>query len=382
MTADTTNRKLMCLTMIVKNEARTIRRSIESLAGQADCIAILDTGSTDGTKVLAEEAGAAAGVPTVVASGPFVDFADARNRSLKLAEETFDAAFAFVLSGDEWLIDEDKKLIEFAFDHLIDASGSSHNVQVEFNKHRFDQTRLVRLGAGWQYRGAVHEALVRDGSPPVTSRVPGAYVFHDAENVDGDRRRRRMYRDLEILQEQIRVTPDDTRVQFYLAQTLEDLGYTEQAHEAYARRVRMGGWNEEQYEAAFRMGRTGLFMGKTHHQLVELHLAAHAIDPRRAEPIYSIAYGYRFQAAQDPKFWTQCWLFASYGAAIPYPTECRLFVDSEVYSYKLADLAGISGFHTGHFELGEKYAQQAAAAKPDDQRIQRNLKLYVDRKAS
>ena len=45
----------ICLTMIVKNEAETIKRCIDSVKDHIDYLVICDTGSTDGTQDLIKE---------------------------------------------------------------------------------------------------------------------------------------------------------------------------------------------------------------------------------------------------------------------------------------------------------------------------------------
>ncbi|TFI59630.1 glycosyltransferase [Sphingomonas parva] len=84
----------LALVMIVRNEARSLARCLESVRGVVDRIIVLDTGSTDATVEIARSLGAE------VHHAPWPnDFAAARNAALDLS----DADWNLILDGDEWL---------------------------------------------------------------------------------------------------------------------------------------------------------------------------------------------------------------------------------------------------------------------------------------
>ncbi len=87
------------LSMIVKNEAETLRHCLQSVSGIVSQIVIADTGSTDGTADIAREFGA------TVISVPWENhFANARNAALRLMETDW----VLVLDADEELDSEAK----------------------------------------------------------------------------------------------------------------------------------------------------------------------------------------------------------------------------------------------------------------------------------
>ncbi|WP_233476275.1 glycosyltransferase family 2 protein [Paenibacillus sonchi] len=91
--------------MIVKDEEALLSRCLESVKGIADEIIIVDTGSTDRTKQIAENYGAK--IYDYVWSN---DFAAARNESLRHAA----GKWILVLDADEYLGSNDhSKWIEF-----------------------------------------------------------------------------------------------------------------------------------------------------------------------------------------------------------------------------------------------------------------------------
>ena len=70
------------LAMIVKNEGATIQRTLESARPHIDGWTIVDTGSTDETLDAINNSTLAASVPGSATTGPFIDFAQARNLAL------------------------------------------------------------------------------------------------------------------------------------------------------------------------------------------------------------------------------------------------------------------------------------------------------------
>jgi tetratricopeptide (TPR) repeat protein len=87
------------LSMIVKNEAETLRQCLQSVTGVVSQIVIADTGSTDGTVDIAREFGA-----TVISIAWENHFANARNAALRLMETDW----VLVLDADEELDSEAK----------------------------------------------------------------------------------------------------------------------------------------------------------------------------------------------------------------------------------------------------------------------------------
>ena len=95
-------RPLVCLVMILKNEAHTIATTLRSVRDHVDCYHILDTGSTDGTaRVIAEHM---KGLNGGVYNATFIDYGATRNRILEIvAALPIDErpVFTLMLSADE-----------------------------------------------------------------------------------------------------------------------------------------------------------------------------------------------------------------------------------------------------------------------------------------
>jgi hypothetical protein len=365
-------RPLLSLVMIVKNEARSIRETLASVKPHIDRFTLLDTGSTDGTQALVAEA--MAGLPGDLLEEPFVDFGTTRSRALDLAGEQ--AVFTLMMSGDETLAGGDA-LRCFCEQHR-DASGPPHGayyVRVRFGETVYDSARIARASAGWRYAGATHEVLTKAGEPPPSIRVQGALIVHDVSHRNATSQARRWQLDLELLSAELARSPGNGRASFYLAQTLECLGRHGEAFDAYERRVALGGWQEEVYESLFRMGRTAAATGRPWPEVQQRYLDAHAHSPHRAEPLFAVAWHW-----YEQQNWPLTYLFASRGAAIPFPAHATLFVDAEVYDHKLLDLVGTSAFYLGDFHAGEAALRKALVHRPGDARLLQNLAYYEKRR--
>ena len=363
---------LLTLVMIVKNEARGIEATLLSAKPFVDRWVILDTGSTDGTQELVRKT--MEGVPSELHEEPFVDFGATRSRALDLAGEA--TTFTLMLSGDETL-ENGAALRAFCEKHAA-TDGVRHgayHVRVAMGDTEFDHARLARAKSGWRYVGATHEFLGKEKTPPPTIRVPDARIVHDTSHRTKEGMRARWELDKRLLREQLKKHPNDARAQFYFAQTLECLGDLKQAAQAYERRIKMGGWQEEVYESWFRLARTMEAGQRPWAGVLETYLDAHAHSPTRAEPLFKIAWHY-----YQKKSWALCYLFARRGAELPFPEKATLFVDREVYTWKLLDLVGTSAYYVGAFEEGEAALRKALVAMPGDARLTKNLAFYEERK--
>ena len=128
------------------------------------------------------------------------------------------------------------------------------------------------------------------------------------------------------------------------------------------------------YEALYRMGRVALKLKRSWPEVQQLWLDAHAYLPKCIEPLYKIASYYYSHGRNYPL----AYLFASRAARIPYPSDLRLFITKKVYDYKIHDLVGIVAYYVGEYEDGKRSVLKALESKPNDKRLLRNLKYYIE----
>ena len=141
---------------IVKNEAKNIEESINSLANQVDEILVADTGSTDDTVAIAQKLGA------VVYSYPWQgDFAAAKN--FIMSKATGD--WLILLDADEYFTPATRGNLRQLIIENPNPMGylvEMANVDQDNNNSvmdKFYQLRVVKYQKGLAYRGKIHEEL-------------------------------------------------------------------------------------------------------------------------------------------------------------------------------------------------------------------------------
>lgn len=311
----------LCLCMIVRDEASTIERCVQSCRDLIDYWVICDTGSTDGTHELIRKA--LADVPGELHQHEWVDFGTNRTRLLELARGKAD--YLLLLDAD-WTI----RASEGAFDGLdADAYMVVHSGPPEFaNK------RLVRGDLEWRYVGATHEYITCE-EEHTCKRLDGALIeIHSV----GGARTGRWVRDIELLQDALERDPDDARAVFYLAQTLRDLGHEREdqamlarASDAYFRRAAMDGWVEERYCAWHQAGLLAEELGDWP-LAADAYTAAWEVRPSRLEAVYDLAVGLRLRERYHAAH--RYTSLAAGRAPLPVPAD-DLFVSPWVYRWGL-----------------------------------------------
>jgi tetratricopeptide (TPR) repeat protein len=353
--------------MIVKDEAATIEKTLASIKPFLDRWIVLDTGSTDDTRERVRRA--MEGVQGEIHEAPFVDFATTRNHALDLCGDATE--FILWLDADDDVVGG-SHLRAFLQREQALSGCEAYYVRVEASI-RFDSARVFRSRAGWRFKGVVHEVLCHPSRPPPQHRVPNVLIRHVPTGDSAERSRKRWERDVTLLARALQQNPSDTRAAFYLAQTYAWLGRNQEAEAALRRRIAMGGWMEEVYQARMQLAAVVAAQGRPWSEVLENYLLAHADAPHRAEPLHAIAFHYNAE-----KQHALCVLFARRGLEIPLPVQDRLFIDEEVYTWKLADLVGASAFWVGAYDLGEEAARRALRHKPDDPRLKANLEHYIE----
>ncbi len=142
------------LCMIVKDEAEVLARCLESARPLADEIVIVDTGSTDGTREIAES------YADVLRD--FVwrdDFAAARNYAFSLAS----GDYLMWLDADDVLPQAESGQIAALRELLVRESPDMVFCPYEAGGLVYYRERFLRHGVGFSWVGRVHECIVPRG---------------------------------------------------------------------------------------------------------------------------------------------------------------------------------------------------------------------------
>lgn len=363
--------KTICLTMIVKNEAKNMVRLLDSVQTVIDTISIVDTGSTDNTEEVIINWGKEHNIPTTVHHEKFQDFSYNRTHSIKAAKKAYPTTDYFLLSDADfvWEVDVGGK-----FDKVLLVD---HKYLIEqYNKAMsYWNVRLLSSKIDWFCRGDTHEYWTEDkngtNSGEVRTEKITTLVIDDRE--DGGAKGDKFERDERLLRAGLEKpdTPDDLKVRyrFYLAQTLKDMGRHEESIEWYNKRVEDKGWAEEVYYSKLQIGFNYEQLGwrkkylvdclaKPQHtdiekqrlaewnpnnltplQIVEQqtqhftdavmnYLAAYSYRKTRAEGIYYAVRLYRKLGMNQ-----QAYDLALVGKKVPYPKDDSLFIHRDCYDY-------------------------------------------------
>jgi glycosyltransferase involved in cell wall biosynthesis len=277
--------------MIVRDEAHVGARAIASVRHLIDRYAIVDTGSSDDTQRVAEEA--LSGLPGQYAHAAWQGYGPARCLSLDLADAVcWGQGYALVVDADDVWTGERPSLADEA---------DAYAVWYRATRAKWSTTRYLKLGRGIRYEGVVHEMPVgEDGNPVMPTVLEGLSLTSPMDGAT--------YRDPEkylvharMISTALASDPGNTRLAFYLAQSYRDHGDHELAARLYLARAAMGAgtYAEEVYVSYLEAGRALWRLGR-HDAAQRAFLNAHASYPGRREAMAELARLFAVKAATSP----------------------------------------------------------------------------------
>lgn len=229
---------LVSLTMIVRNEAASIRGVLEAVKPVVDRFTIVDTGSTDGTPEIARQVmgdlpGEVLELPLISVAHTrgwegfedFCDFAANRNRCRGIdAGAAEPAEFQLILSGDEYPREGAKlrEQLEENRDSKIDCFFIGVFVADSVDNAMNLQPRILRTNSLWNYKGELHEYPAHPDLQALTTAVHAARIDHIVSDSEA-RFRNIEERHIPLLQRMLEEDPNDVRALIFLAQSYEAL---------------------------------------------------------------------------------------------------------------------------------------------------------------
>jgi len=361
----------LCLSMIVKNETHIIKECFDTVYKNIDYWVIVDTGSTDGTQELIKQYFAEKGIPGELHERPWVGFGHNRSEALALCDGKADWA---------WMIDADD-YVDGALSFPTQIAEEADAFALKFRRQDFSwwRTQIFRTGRGWKYFGVLHEYPSLEDKQPNIAKLEGNYAIvartMGARNLNITTVEK-YKKDAELLEKALVDEPTNVRYQFYLAQSYFDSQQWDKAEAAYIKRVQMGGWEEEQFYAAYRIGMCRGLQEKPWIEIQQAFLEAWELRPTRAEPLHQIARVYRLMGHPRLGF-----LYAKMAADIPYPADDILFVSEDIYRWGILDEIGSTAFYAGKAHMGYAACKKLLVENrlPADHvdRVQANLNQYL-----
>jgi len=331
----------LCLNMIVKNESKIILRLLNSVVDILDNYCMCDTGSTDNTISLIKEFFDEKQIPGNIIEEPFQDFAYNRSFALRACDE-LDADYILLLDADMifWrdirISPSDFKngLLPYDYCYLYQGSDTFY----------YKNTRVVKNHMGFYYKGVTHEYVEtpRDSkSGPILKDI--AFI---RDIGDGGAKNDKFIRDIRLLKGGLEKEPNNERYLFYLANSLKDSNQKEEAIEYYKKRIERGGWIEEVWYSYFNIGKCYWSMGETE-KAIYSWMAAYNEYPNRIENLYEIVQHYRVIGKHKLAF---IFYQMAMESKKKYPEHDYLFMQKDIYDYKLEYEFSILGYYYNPFK--------------------------------
>lgn len=202
------SKPVLSIGIIFKNEIRCLERCLKSLRPLREAVpcqlVMADTGSDDGSREIAEQ------YADVLIDFPWInDFSAARNAVMDRSA----GKWFLSLDADEWLDEDIAELTGF-------LTGGDKDWDVcaltERNYHSYDLTkgygifmawRLLRMGTGRRFAGAIHETWDLTGLRALALR--NTLIHHDGYvTTDQEKLRKKQARNLKLLRQKLEKEPD------------------------------------------------------------------------------------------------------------------------------------------------------------------------------
>lgn len=381
----------VCLSVIVKNESKVIKRMLNSVYPILDYYCVVDTGSTDGTQEIIKEFFKEKGIPGRVINHEWKNFEDARNRALIETSNLFKEEG--VLNGYGYWQDADEEMkIDPHFNLPLFKKNLSNfdggNVMIYYGGQNYYRTQFFRTNSPWRWYGPVHEVLVCDKESSI-SPIEGISVLvrPDGNSWTSETIQQKYEGHAKILEEYVKNDPKkDPRWVFYLAQSYRDSGTEEgkrKALEFYEKRTSMlGGYWEEVYFSALMVANLKSALGYPKEEVIQSFLKCGKYNKYRIEHLMPVILHYQSVKEFDIAYILGLRAIQCEGK-LPMPNS-SLFIDKDVYLWKVFDVHSLSCWYSGRRDEGKSSYKKLVKAMekgliPEDhhKRIRENKKHFL-----
>jgi glycosyltransferase involved in cell wall biosynthesis len=317
--------KRVILLSMIKNENKIIKRLIESALPISDAVCICDTGSTDNTIEILTDYFKDFKVPTRIFNGSehlWKNFGYNRSQSFLSAVQMckdlgwdLDSTYALAMDADMQLV----VLPSFSKDEL---TAIGYKMIQKSHSLEYYNSRFLCLGHPWTCTGVTHEYW--DGGETDTLTPDKIYI---SDIGDGGCKSDKFERDVRLLEEGLRESPNNPRYLFYLAQSYKDSGNPQnldKAIENYKKRVEVGGWYEETWYAMYVLMK--LYAEKKDYPMMEMWgQKAYEFRKERAENLLYLCRHFK-----DRRQYLKAWHYYQLGCDIKKPNDL-LFLEPDAY---------------------------------------------------
>ena len=308
-----TDKKTICLNMIVKNEAAIIRDTLENIIAHVplDYYVISDTGSDDNTADIIKQFFDEKGIPGEIHHDEWVNFAHNRNCALQHAQGKTD--YVLIFDADDRFEGNFVLPEELTSDrYYLRMANSVTGANVYF------RTLMFRNDGSFYWRGVLHEFVEQRKKTVVEQKIFGDYYVISGRFGARSKNPQKYFQDAQVL---------------------------EKAIEWYSKRANLGGWYEEVYYSLLQIALLKIELNAPLDEVQNLLLAAYEYRPQRAESLYHLARQLRLHDKIKLAY-----IYATAAVSISLNKDI-LFVDHSVYEWKAKDELAVSAYWVGNYQL-------------------------------
>ncbi len=364
----------IAVVLMVKNEEKRIRVSLDSLKNEVDGIILFDTGSSDNTVSVVKKYAKKNNLHLHLIEGVFEDFSTSRNKMLEYANSFLYDYLILFDCNDELRIENDGSEISTLKDFLVNEKDADaflmHQkwyIGPEYNLDYYN-IKIIKPNLGFKYKGSVHEYIQTPDGANVKKLGENVIIFQDRAADNDGKTVSRWEKDLIFLTKDLKKNPDDGRTQYYLAQTLDGLGRKEEAFEYYKLRAfNASGFYEERFLSFMNCGH----IASDQYEKIKWFLNAFEIN-NRAEPFVEIAKIYRIKNQFQLSY-----IFAKPACELAYPSECLLNVNNKCYSHDRWHELSIVCYYLQKYKEGQEACQKALDSGFDEKLNNNNMEFYL-----
>ena len=353
------NKLKVCVYAICKNESKFIERWLNSIK-DADCVCVLDTGSTDDSVSKLQKA-------NVIVEQKIFDkfrFDVARNESLRLIPKDIDVCIC--LDIDEILMPEWRQALEKTWDnqttrlrYVYNWSLDEHdNPRVSFYSDK------IHSRNNYKWVNPVHEILSYQKENECFKTTDELVINHYPDNTKS----RSSY--LPLLELSVEEDPENDRNTHYLGREYMYYGRWEDAIKMLKKHLELKSavWKDERCASMRFISRC--YQALKNNEEAKKWLERAIIEaPHLRDPLVEMALLY-YQEKNWQKVITYC------EEAKRIPINYKTYIN-EVFSFDetVDDLLSLAYYNIGDKEKAIIYAKKALEINPENDRIKSNLEI-------
>lgn len=368
--------------MIVKNEQHQIENCLKSIRPHVAELCIVDTGSRDDTPNICRRYADKFEVYTAANDdeGRITSFSQARQRSFDLATNEW----VMWIDGDDEVRGAEN-LSSIVEAHNKERNGAPRLVMFPYeyaHDHMGNVTclhwreRLVAPGSSFKWEGPVHEVLVPKQHGTAFVQTEAVRIIHKR---DMSKKPGEPMRNLRILKAHYdKVGESDVRQLYYLGLEYGNVGDIGNAVKFHKRYVELSGWDDEKFLACLKIAEHYQSMGN-YEDAIQWGLKASTVREGWGEAYFNLCRSYYFMAQrggpEERRNWEKAAHFAKLGLSCP-PTQTILFVNPLEREYEIHKYLNFALNKIGDVKGARDSAAAAVRARPDDDGMKGNLRLY------